>query len=135
MKDFNDEITSPVFVKIYNKRKNKYINYSRKLEYHLNNDKNESIETSKVIERMINHLVTNYDYDGIYDKNKATRIFHVYFVACFWIVHKYCHDEHISGEDLSRITRIHIKDICNAEVDLLFLYKFNIRNWLFHDIP
>ena len=80
MKDFNDEITSPVFVKIYNKRKNKYINYSRKLEYHLNNDKNESIETSKVIERMINHLVTNYDYDGIYDKNKATRIFHVYFV-------------------------------------------------------
>lgn len=139
MKDFNDETTvensSSVFVKIYNKRKSKYINYARKLEYHLSNDKHEANETSKIIERMLNHLVTNYDHDDRYNRNKATRIFHVYFVACFWIVHKYCHDEHISGEDLSRITRISIKDICDAEVDLLFLYKFNIRNWLFNDIP
>lgn len=138
MKDFNEETivdSSPVFVKIYNRRKNKYINYARKLEYYLSSDKNEAVETSKVIERMLNHLVTNYDHDDRYNKNKATRIFHVYFVACFWIVDKYCHDEHISGEDLSRITRISIKDICDAEVDLLFLYEFNIRNWLFHDIP
>ena len=136
MKDFIHENIlkngDPVFIKIYNKRKRKYIKYARKLEYFLRHDKNEAIEISKVIDRMFGHFVENYNIND--NQNNAKNIFHIYFVACFWIIHKYCHDDHISGEDLSRITRIHIKDICKAELELLFLYKFNIRKWLFYDM-
>lgn len=135
-KSFNLDIYNSPFVIIYNKRKHKYANYAKKIEYYLHRDENEANVFSEITCSVFTHFIENCDIEAAissknYDKQQIKHILTVYFIACFWIIHKYCHDEYVSGKYLCNITHINIKDLCRAEVNLLFLYEFNIREWMY----
>lgn len=122
----NDD-DSPILTE-YNARKDIFIKYARHLDYHLHKDVNEANELSKAIDKMFTHFIDTYEVSC--DISQVTKVVTIYFMACFWIIDKYCHDEFIAGKTICKAAKINIKDLLQAEITLLNFTDFNIRQYI-----
>ena len=111
----------------YNGHKNEYINYAKKLDHCIHKDNKEADELAKAVDGMFTYFINHYK--GSHDISQIKYVVWIYFVACFWVIDKYCHDVYFSGGDISRITGVSLKDLNYAEITLLNIINFDIRQY------
>lgn len=124
---WNSDKDSPILQQ-YNGNKDVYIKYATKLDYILYKNKKEAKEFAKSIDNMFTYFIENFTITC--DETQTKNIVWIYFIACCWVIIKYCHDEYLGGYHLCRMAKIHIKDLVKAEIKLLNVIQFDIRRYL-----
>ena len=123
--DISPRKESPVLNE-YNDNRDSYIMYAKKLDTFIHETETNTEDIARAMNDMFMDVVDNIEPYT----NNVRHVVWVYFIACYWVLDKYCHDRYISGSALARYSRVNIKDLNIAEIIVLKSINFNLRGYL-----
>jgi hypothetical protein len=129
---------SPPMIQQYEENRTKYHRRAESLDYTLYNNAFEACIVADCTDRMFYYFANNYaipekgtNHTNVTLLNRQmSNCTDLFYIACFWIIDKYCYDEWVSGRVLSKYAKVDLHLLNVAESTLLRVIKFDIRKFI-----